>query len=78
LRDGWGIFSLSKRSKTLFILEFNWYRAITQCTHPVNIYLYSTRGKQHNNTRHRQLRQHNNNDDDDDHNNNNNNNNNFF
>jgi len=24
-------------SKTLFILDFNWRRAITQCTHPVNV-----------------------------------------
>ena len=25
-------------SKTLFtVLEFNWYRAITQCTHPVDV-----------------------------------------
>jgi len=24
-------------STSLYLLEFNWYRAITQCTHPVNV-----------------------------------------
>jgi len=31
------MFPDSSKTLGLYLLEFNWYRTITQCTHPVNV-----------------------------------------